>query len=398
MNVLFLSYTGLAEPLGVSQVLSYLVRLSASHRITLVTFEKANDLTDQPLMQSRRAACEAAGIRWVPLRYHKRPRLLATGYDLARLALTGWREARRIDADLIHARAYIAGFVSLALGAVLRRPFIFDTRAFWPEELIASGRLRRGSRLHRLIAAGERLAFRRAAGVVFLTRAAVTHLNAVDPSLLARADVVSIPTCADLDRFRPVPERRTGRLHRIVSAGSLLSGWFRADLLFRFLAAARAAQPGLEVALHTREDTGRLAAAARAEGVELAGVVTGPLDPTAVPDALAGADAVPLFYKTGLARLAGFPTRMAEALGCGVPVVVNGDSGEVAAIVAEHRVGVLVQGEDTAAMERAVADLRTLLADPDLAARCRRTAEALFSADVGAAQYDALYRRIGARA
>ena len=88
---------------------------------------------------------------------------------------------------------------------------------------------------------------------------------------------------------------------------------------------------------HTQSgNTGRLAAAARAEGVELAGVVTGPLDPTAVPDALAGADAVPLFYKTGLARLAGFPTRMAEALGCGVPVVVNGDSGEVAAIVAEH--------------------------------------------------------------
>jgi hypothetical protein len=44
MKLLYVSYDGILEPLGQSQILSYLEKLSLSNKIYLLTFEKKNDL------------------------------------------------------------------------------------------------------------------------------------------------------------------------------------------------------------------------------------------------------------------------------------------------------------------------------------------------------------------
>ena len=41
MSILYISYDGILEPLGQSQVLSYLERLSKDRDIYLISFEKA---------------------------------------------------------------------------------------------------------------------------------------------------------------------------------------------------------------------------------------------------------------------------------------------------------------------------------------------------------------------
>ena len=45
-SILYISYTGLLDPLGESQVLQYVRELACSHRMTLLTFEKAEALAD----------------------------------------------------------------------------------------------------------------------------------------------------------------------------------------------------------------------------------------------------------------------------------------------------------------------------------------------------------------
>ncbi len=43
MKVLYISYDGILEPLGQSQVLRYLEKLSSKHQIHLISFEKPED-------------------------------------------------------------------------------------------------------------------------------------------------------------------------------------------------------------------------------------------------------------------------------------------------------------------------------------------------------------------
>jgi glycosyltransferase involved in cell wall biosynthesis len=57
-------------------------------------------------------------------------------------------------------------------------------------------------------------------------------------------------------------------------------------------------------------------------------------------------------------------------------------------------VGVLATGASSAEMDACAAELLALLKDPDLASRCRRTAEALFSLESGTAAYRQLYAEI----
>ena len=80
--VLYISYDGMLEPLGQSQVLGYLERLAVGRAIHLVSFEKPADWADIAKRDQVVARIRAAGIHWHPRRYHKRPSALATAYDI----------------------------------------------------------------------------------------------------------------------------------------------------------------------------------------------------------------------------------------------------------------------------------------------------------------------------
>ena len=72
-GTLYLTRNGLLEPLGQSQVMGYLKGLSEDYRITLITFEKTEDLANTHAMASARADCEAHGINWRPKSFSPSP-------------------------------------------------------------------------------------------------------------------------------------------------------------------------------------------------------------------------------------------------------------------------------------------------------------------------------------
>ncbi|HXC74444.1 MAG TPA: hypothetical protein VN640_07175, partial [Sphingomicrobium sp.] len=71
-RVLYITYDGLTDPLGQSQVLPYLAGLAGlGHRITVLSCEKPQRMAQDG--DRIRRQCAAAGIGWTPLAYHKRP-------------------------------------------------------------------------------------------------------------------------------------------------------------------------------------------------------------------------------------------------------------------------------------------------------------------------------------
>lgn len=390
---LYLTRNGLLEPLGQSQVLAYLRGLSRDYRITLITYEKDEDRADAVRMDAMRAECERLGIRWLPQRFRPRPKVIAPALSMLRMIWLVRREVRGQGARLIHARSYIPAAVAMIVSRMTGVPFIFDMRALWPEELITAGRLRRGSVLHRAIVAAERTCLRRAGAVVSLTHAAVDHLNRVYPDDMAGQRVAVIPTCADLDRFVPADQRPA---HRVIGClGTVQSGWFRLDWLASFLSVAAAGDPDAVFELTTRDDPARVRTALDPDGCLGERLRIAPSAPEDVQRVLQGQTASVMFYAGGqVSELGRSPTRMAEILGCGLPVVANDGVGDVARIIRDYRVGVLAQGPDPQAMSAAWSELLALLKDPDLASRCRQGAEDVFSLEAGTASYARLYHHL----
>lgn len=393
ISSLYLTRNGLLEPLGQSQVLAYLRGLSSDYRITLITYEKDEDRADARRMSAMRAECAKLGIRWLPQRFRPQPKVIAPALSMLRMVWLLRREVRSQSAQLIHARSYIPAAVALIVSRMTDVPFIFDMRALWPEELITAGRLRRGSPLHRAIVAAERACLRHAGAVVSLTHAAVDHLNRTYPDEMAGQLVEVIPTCADLDRFVPAGSAPKQRV--IGCLGTVLSGWFRLEWLASFLSVAAKNDPDALFELTTRDDPQGVRRVLDPKGLLGDRLKIASAASQDVHHVLQAQTASVMFYAGGeISELGRSPTRMAEILGCGIPVVANEGVGDVARIIRDYRVGVLAESSEPQAMETAWVELLALLEEPDLAARCRKAAEEVFSLEGGTETFGQLYKQL----
>ncbi|MDP4546871.1 glycosyltransferase family 4 protein [Marinobacter sp. MDS2] len=387
------------EPLGQSQVLSYLKFLSKNYQVSLISFEKPEDRADQQAFGSVQNDCERHGIRWFPQRFHHRPKVIAPAWSMIVFLFLCLREVREGNAELIHARSYIPAAVALLVNKLTGTPFIFDMRALWPEELITAGRLKRGSVMHKAIAWVERSCLKNAAAVVSLTDAATAYLRETYPDELRNQKLVVIPTCADLDRFVPLDEEERFSAQESAPVfsclGTVLSGWFRLDWLRIFFQEVGSHEPTASFEIVTRDDPSEVR-----RQLGLAGDLNARLKIYSMPshevhEAVQRHTASVMFYAGGeVSELGRSPTRMAEILGCGLPVVANPGVGDVAEIIQKYRVGVLVTEGTPDAMKSAFRELLELMNDAELPGRCRRAAEKVFSLQAGTQAYRELYRDI----
>ncbi|HEY1357611.1 MAG TPA: glycosyltransferase [Thermoleophilaceae bacterium] len=373
-SVVYISYDGATEPLGRSQVVAYLERLAAEFDIRLVSFEKeprpARDIAER---------LESAGIEWIPLRYHGRVPLASTAYDLVRGVRALNRALRTRPADIIHTRSYVPTELVLRTASTNHSRLLFDIRGFWVDERVEGGIWRRGL-LYRYGKRRERSFFKRADAVVTLTRASVPVIEGWLADRQIPVDV--IPTCTDVERFAGT-QPRSGGAHS-VWMGSL-STWYRFDLAARL---ARLA--GLPLNVFTRETE-----TARAIAPEAADIRS--LHPREVAGALHAGDVGLCLYTPGFSRLACAPARLAEYLAAGMPVAVSAGVGDMADIVREEGVGVVIEDEDDDALVTAGESLKALGSEGDARARCREVARRLFDVADGARRYADTYRRLTER-
>jgi len=394
--VLYITRNGLLEPLGQSQVFAYLRGLSGEYRIILITSEKLEDLADNEAVERVHAKCREYGVDWRPRRFHGRPKILAPAWSTAQLFLDARRLARTENVRLIHARSYLPAGSAWLVWRLRRVPFIFDMRALWPEEMITAGRLRRGSWVHRLLVTIERVCLRDAAAVVSLTGVGVEHLRAEYPEELQNQRIVVIPTCADLDRFAPPKSAAEAvNIIRFGCCGTVLSGWFRLDLLSVLYQAAASRFPDAEFEIVTRDSVDKVKGALAESGFPANRLNVYSSSPDGMPDILRNESVnVMLYAGDATSELGRSPTRMAEVLGCGRPVIANSGVGDVAEIIKRYRVGVVMESDVPDEIERVLDELEVLLADPELSTRCRKAAEGVFSLEAGTQAYRELYADI----
>lgn len=397
---IYLTRNGLLEPLGQSQVLNYLRGLSADYRITVFSYEKAADWADEAAREALKAECAALGLDWRPRIFRAHPRGVASLLDLLSMFRDILGIACADKVGLIHARSYIPAVVAWGVSRLTGIPFIFDMRALWPEELITAGRLRRSSLLHRIICRAERVCLRDAAAVVSLTQAAVHYLRQQYPREMERQHTAVIPTCANLERFNLPIQHITVDAISVVPPvqgciGTLLSGWFRLDWLAAWWAFVSEKSPQMRFEVLTRDDPAAVRSALDVDGKIGRRLNIRACHPSEMPRALDSHNLSVMFYAGGeISELGRCPTRMAEVLGSGQPVLANYGVGDVASIIETHRVGVLLEGTASHQLEKAWLKLLDLQKDADLPQRCRRVAEAIFSLSQGTSAYRALYKTL----
>ena len=149
LRVLYIVYWGAAEPLGQSLVLPAVKRLaSLGANLTLVTFEKPADIERREAMPEIKASLDQSNVQWIALRYHKRPKLPATGFDFVHGVARSLAARLRGRFDIIHARTFVGGLMGLALAPMVGARLIYHNEGFYPDEQVDAGVWRAGSTPH----------------------------------------------------------------------------------------------------------------------------------------------------------------------------------------------------------------------------------------------------------
>lgn len=390
-RVIYISYDGLGDALGASQVLPYVEGLAArGHEFELITFEKfGNRLAfREPI---------APNVRWTALRYHKKPTVPATAFDMSQGALTAIFAMLVSRADLIHTRSYVAATLALPLGIATRRPLLFDTRGLWPEERVDGNLWSRESKIYKSALRIERSLLAHADAITVLTNNVKDYLRQeYAHRAQIRSPITVIPTCADLALFRPDGEKDEEVAPLVEGSRTLayvgsIGTWYMAEEMARFYLAWRAAvapEPARFLVV-TRDDPAPMRAVLAAHGVE-SELVHRAAKRERVPKLLRCSEAGLSFVRESLSKRASAPTKIGEYLGCGIPVLATA-IGDARLVLAEKGAGLLIERFDDESLARSAKQLAALAAAPDRVALTRAAAERWFSLERAIDAYDELY-------
>ena len=118
-KILYITYDGLTDALGQSQILAYLWRLSElGHTIFILSYEKKQNFKQSESEINELIA--GKNITWVNEFYTKSPPVFSTVYDVQR----GKQIAKKLHEehrfDIVHCRGYITSMIV----CTCRKPFL----------------------------------------------------------------------------------------------------------------------------------------------------------------------------------------------------------------------------------------------------------------------------------
>lgn len=396
-GILYISYDGMLEPLGQSQVLAYLKNLSHGRSIHLISFEKAEDWANVAEREGLAQNMAAFGIAWHPLRYHKRPTAVATSWDITAGIILGLWLVWRHHLGIVHARSYVPSVIALALKRLTGIRYIFDMRGFWADERVDGGLWPRSSRLYRIAKSFERRFLLAADHVVSLTHAAVAEMRRFSYLQERMPPVTVIPTCADLNRFKAISceqEKAGFVLGYVGSAGT----WYLFDEVVVCFVELLRQRPDARFLIVNRNEHAYIRERLALAGVSSAAVELTSATHAEVPQLMARMDAGIFFIRPVFSKQASAPTKLAEFLGCGKPCIGNAGVGDMAEVLEGERVGIALRAFDQTSLREGVEQLLALAAEPSSAARCVAAAHKHFSLDEGVRRYAAIYRQLSSGA
>lgn len=404
-RTLYICYFGLREPLVQTQVLPYLRQLRSENlQVSLLTFEPRLDENWRPDEIAKwRNSLQAEGISWHYLKYHKRPSLPATIYDIAQGTRKILQIMRREGVSVLHARNHVPALMAAVAKKFKGSRLIFDIRGFMPEEYTDAGIWPENGFLYRGLKRVERYLLRAADGFVVLTEKAreIVFPDSENTDIRGRPIEV-IPCCVDFARFDTENDTRevvraelnVSSRRVIVYVGSF-GGWYLTDEMVNFLASAHRQDPTTFSMILTQSPQQLVIDRLVELQIDRNDFLVREVTPSEIPRLLKAADIAISFIKPCYSKQASSPTKVAEYFASGLPLVCNAGIGDLDKLVSERCAGVLLSEFDEPAYLKALADIETMRRDPTLSSRLRKVAREEFDlASVGRTRYRRLYERL----
>ena len=357
LKTLFISYDGMTDPLGRSQVIPYLSGLSASGiSATLMSFEKEERFEKgksyvEDLLKKN-------NIRWVPLSYTKKPPILSTLWDVRRMFATASAIYEKERFDIVHCRSYISALAGLYLKKKYGVRMIFDMRGFWADERIDGGIWPRDKQPYKAI-------------YNFFKRKEKEYLLTADHTISlttnAKSEILSwnlspqpipitvIPCCADLDKFSAAAVdtelKEKLKIQWQISDGDIimsylgsLGTWYMLDEMLDLFKVSLNTHPQLRFLFITADKPSMIYDKATSKDIPADKIIVTESPYDKVATYLSLSQIAVFFIKPAYSKKASSPTKQGELMSMGIPMICNKGVGDVDMIIEDTQAGIAIGG------------------------------------------------------
>jgi glycosyltransferase involved in cell wall biosynthesis len=390
MNILYITYDGILEPLGESQVLSYQEKLSSNFNIILLSYEKRADLKNKKLLNSMKKRTKESSILWVYHLYHKSPSTIATFYDLFIGLIHSSYIIYKYKIKIVHARSYPPTLIAMILKTFFGVKFIFDMRGFWADERVDGNIWRKESIIYKFTKFLEKSFIKRADHIISLTHEAVKEIKKFHYVDNFNLPITVITTCVNLENY--IPERNLNKNNNF-KFGYLgtVGTWYLFDETVKAFYIGLKLLPSAKILIINKGEHDFIKSRLNYYKIPMASVELIEANHSEVPRLLKDITAAVFFLKPLFSKKASAPTKLGEFLASGIPCLVNDGIGDMGSIIRNGRVGISIKEINDKSIRDGLVSLIELTKQDDIIERCVSVANENFSLNEGCERYKKIY-------
>lgn len=404
-NVLYISYDGMTDQLGQSQVIPYLQGLSKEgFSFTLISFEKIERYDKGK--GGVEELCRQAGIDWQPLMYTKKPPVLSTVYDYLRMKAKAFELHKQKHFSIIHCRSYISAMAGLEMKRKLGLKFIFDMRGFWADERVEGGIWNLSNPVFKTVydffKKKERQFFSEADYTISLTDSGKAEIQSWKSIPNQPIPIQVIPCCADLDTFsrsninQPLLVKLKQELsiaddEFVLSYLGSIGTWYMPGEMLDFFKCLLQQKPNARFLFITNDEPTAIFEMARQKDIPADRLIFRPSPRHQVPTYLALSHWSIFFIKPVFSKKASSPTKQGEIMGMGIPHICNVGVGDIDHIMQSTDSGYVVTQFNNAEYQAVIAKMATHIPSQQAIVQGASTYYSLHS---GVSKYLSVYKKI----
>jgi len=319
--------------------------------------------------------------------------MLATIYDILSMIFLLVLDRQKNKMHYIHCRSYVTCIAAFVYSLFFSRVrYMFDMRAFWPDEMVSAKTLRKSSLLYSLLKKIETILILNSYATIVLTDAARKYLLS-KPEFYNKI-FYTIPTCVDHLKFDENNTEKNLIIQKNIvvgTIGTINSGWFMMKEFAIFLSIFKEANPKTTFRVVTKDNPEQLLRQLGSFGIFKEDVEIYSASSDKMPNEIAKFDIIVMFFISNFSKMGSAPTRFGEALASGVPCVVNSGVGDLDKIVYENNVGIVARDFSEKSMRKNCNEIISLLDDDSINTRCREVSKKYFSLELADSYYEDLY-------
>jgi len=395
-NILYLSYDGILEPLGQSQILSYLKYISKYFNISLLTFEKKIDFNN---LNNRKYVGECVkqySIDWHYIIFKKNLFFISSILNIIIGIFEIFKILLKKNITIVHCRGYVSMIMIYPISFFFNFKIIFDMRGFWVDERVEWGIWKNKSIKYLFFKYIEKKLLNKSDAIITLTTDAIYELNKIIKNIQKPLIIKNIPTCVELNNY--FQDKSILKIHNkndkviFCHVGAISTRYdFTKTILFveevsqyikcQLLIINKNEHDNIYFLLNKYKINSNLYKVIESDHKDI---------PLLIKSISVGI----FFPKPGYYLKGYFPTKLGEFLAAGKPIITSRINDNIDNIFNDFPISLIIDNNNFDNIKDILVNLDNLIKQPNIKSICNDAALKYFSLEKGASKYIEVYNEL----